>query len=286
VNDQRILVLGANGQLGKALQKEFPQATFWARDEFDLTDQSAYLSITAADVDIVINAAAYTAVDAAETPEGHAAAMLANATAVGWLADRCRVEGITLVHVSSDYVFDGTSPRPYTETDPMGAIGAYGLSKQLGDEAATTAPQHYVVRSSWVIGEGNNFVRTMASLADKGVDPNVVNDQTGRLTFTADMARGIRHLLETNAPYGVYNLSNEGEPATWCDIAQRVYELTGHDPQRVSGISTDEYFARKEGIAPRPANSMLDLTKIEATGFTPPTWDERLKEYLAYSIST
>jgi dTDP-4-dehydrorhamnose 3,5-epimerase len=121
----------------------------------------------------------------------------------------------------------------------------------------------------------------MASLAERGIAPSVVNDQIGRLTFTQDLAATIKHLLETQAPFGTYNLSNEGPATSWADLAARVYELTGHDPESVTGVTTEQYFAGKEGIAPRPLNSMLDLTKIEEAGFMPPSWENRLAEYLA-----
>ena len=121
----------------------------------------------------------------------------------------------------------------------------------------------------------------MKGLAEKGVKPNVVNDQIGRLTFTEDLAKAIRHLVEVKAPYGTYNVTNNGEPVSWADIAKRVYELAGHNPDEVTGVSTDEYYADKEGIALRPLQSTLDLTKIEATGFFPRDWEEVLKHYLS-----
>src|SRR5690606_6732698 len=147
----------------------------------------------------------------------------ANATAPAALARIATEHGITLVHVSSDYVFDGSSDRPYRVDDPLSPLGVYGQSKAAGDVAVTTAPRHYLLRSSWVIGDGANFVRTMASLAERGIDPRVVGDQTGRLTFADDIACGIRHLLETAAPYGTYNLTGSGPAQTWADIARDVF---------------------------------------------------------------
>ncbi len=157
-------------------------------------------------------------------------------TSPAWraLARVAAANGITLVHVSSDYVFDGTKPGAYTEDDPIAPLGVYGQTKAAGDAVVATVPRHYIVRTSWVIGEGGNFVRTMASLAERGIDPTVVDDQVGRLTFTTDIARGIRHLLDTRAPYGVYNLTGTGDPTSWADVARRVFELTGHDPARVT----------------------------------------------------
>ena len=125
------------------------------------------------------------------------------------------------------------------------------------------------MRTSWVVGDGKNFVKTMASLAAKGVKPSVVADQTGRFAFTADLAAGIIHLLVTGADYGTYNLSGEGRVVSWADVAKRVYELGGHSADDVTPVSTAEYYAGQTGIAPRPLRSALDLTKIKATGFTP-----------------
>jgi dTDP-4-dehydrorhamnose 3,5-epimerase/reductase len=280
---RKTLILGAGGQLGRALRAEFGDAShieYATRADLDITDPDLASARRWRDYDTIINASAYTAVDTAETPDGRAAAWAANATAA--LARVAAGNGITLVHVSSDYVYDGEKPGPYTESDPVSPLGVYGQTKAAGDTAAATAPRHYIVRTSWVIGEGNNFVRTMASLAQRGIDPAVVDDQVGRLTFTADIAAGIRHLIESDARYGIYNLTGTGRPTSWADIARTVYELTGHDPARVTGVSTDEYFAGSSGpVAPRPRNSVLDLTRIEATSFTSAASLESLAAYLA-----
>ncbi|MDH6425099.1 dTDP-4-dehydrorhamnose reductase/dTDP-4-dehydrorhamnose 3,5-epimerase [Aurantimicrobium minutum] len=278
---KRTLVLGANGQLGLALRKVMPEADFVTRSEFDVTDEAEYKNFPWKQYSTVINASAYTGVDAAETEEGRASAWKTNVTAVGWLARACTENRIRLVHVSSDYVFDGTSSSPYSEDSSLSPLGVYGQTKAAADALVATVPKHYILRTSWVIGEGNNFVRTIASLAERGIKPSVVNDQIGRLTFTQDLATGIHHLLSSNPEFGTYNLCNEGPASSWADIASRVYELTGHNPGDVTGVTTAEYFDGKEGIAPRPLWSMLDLSKIEATGFTPERWEVRLQEYLA-----
>ena len=278
---KKTLVLGANGQLGLALRKVMPEADFATREEFDVTNHSAYLEFPWRHYDTVINASAFTAVDAAETPEGRTAAWKTNVTAVGWLAKACTENRITLVHISSDYVFDGTSTTPYGEDEPLNPLGVYGQTKAAADALVATVPQHYILRTSWVIGEGNNFVRTMASLAERGIKPSVVNDQVGRLTFTQDLAAGIQHLLSTKPECGTYNFSNEGPASSWADIAAQVYELTGQNPVDVTGVTTAEYFAGKEGIAPRPLNSVLNLSKITNAGFMPATWQERLQQYLS-----
>lgn len=278
---KKILVVGADGQLGKALRAAYDGEThveFATRAEFDLTAAASYADRNWKSYSTIINAAAYTAVDIAETPEGRQAAWSINVTAVASLAMVAARHGITLVHVSSDYVFDGTVEN-HNEDELLSPLGVYGQSKAAGDAVVSTVPQHYIVRTSWVIGEGNNFVRTMASLAGRGIAPGVVNDQIGRLTFTEDVAAGIKHLLETGADYGVYNLSNDGEPQSWADIAADVYALTGHSRDSVTGVSTEEYFKGKDA-APRPLNSTLNLDKIKAAGFTPAPAARRLREYL------
>ena len=151
--------------------------------------------------------------------------------------------------------------------------------KAAGDAVVSVVPSHYIVRTSWVIGEGNNFVRTMAALAAKGVAPTVVDDQVGRLTFAEDLAAGIRHLLEVKAPFGIYNLTNDGEPQSWADVAADVFELVGAARGDVTGVSTEDYF-RGKAAAPRPLNSVLELDKIKATGFAPADASQRLADYL------
>lgn len=281
---RKTLVVGAGGQLGTALREEFEglaHVEWTTRDDIDLGAPDLAAARRWRDYDTIVNAAAYTAVDRAETPEGRTPSWSVNAAGPAALARIAAENGITLVHVSSDYVFDGSSERPYLESDPLGPLGVYGQSKAAGDLAVATAPRHYIVRTSWVIGTGNNFVRTMASLAERGIDPKVVDDQRGRLTFASQIAAFIRHLLDVRPAYGVYNLTAEGDVVTWADIARRVFELGGHDPARVTGVSTAEYFASASGpVAPRPLNSVLDLTRARDSGFTPRQGDELLQEYL------
>lgn len=268
---RRILVVGSDGQLGRALRAAWGGAReveFASRADIDLSASDLVHARRWRDYGVIVNAAAYTAVDAAETAEGRAAAWAANATGVAALADVASRHGLTLVHVSSDYVFDGASDRAYREADAVSPLGVYGQTKAAGDAAVSVVPRHYIVRTSWVIGDGKNFVRTMAGLAERGVDPAVVDDQVGRLTHADDIARGILHLLETGAPSGTYNLTGRGEPMSWADVARAVFAAAGHDPSRVRSTSTDEYFAGSPGpVAPRPANSVLSLAKLEATGF-------------------
>ena len=276
---KRTLVIGANGQLGRALRETLPHADFADRARIDLTDPATLDAVRWQDYAAVVNAAAYTAVDEAETPAGRAACWAANVSGVAALAERVARHGITLVHVSSDYVFDGTAAS-HDEAEAFSPLGVYGQTKAAGDAIVQTLSRHYIVRTSWVVGDGGNFVRTMASLAERGIDPAVVNDQVGRLSFTADIAAGITHLLREQPTYGVYNLTNDGPAMSWAEIAALVFETTGHDPARVSGVSTAEYFAGKEA-APRPLNSTLALDKLKATGFAPRDALEALRAYLA-----
>lgn len=280
---RKTLVLGANGQLGRALRADYgddPSVEFVTRDEVDLAGDLE-TAIRWQDYDTIINAAAYTAVDDAETPGGRADAWAVNVTGVAALARIATARGLMLVHFSSDYVFDGTSESPYQEDDPIAPLGVYGQTKAAGDQLVATVPRHYLLRTSWVIGDGHNFVRTMLSLAERGVDPSVVDDQYGRLTFTSELARAIRHLTTTGAPYGTYNVTGAGPAMSWADIARRIFELAGHDPQRVTGVSTDDYFASAtKAVAPRPRNSVLDNQKLLSTGFTPEAADDSLSRYL------
>lgn len=154
----------------------------------------------------------------------------------------------------------------------------YGQSKAAGDAVAATVPRHYIIRTSWVVGDGKNFVKTMSALAERDIDPNVVDDQFGRLSFTEDIAAGIGHLFASKAPFGTYNLTNEGAIMSWADVARHVFEMRGADSERVTGVSSATYFAGKS-VAPRPMNSVLALDKIEATGFTPRPALDALRAY-------
>lgn len=272
-------IVGANGQLGSALREIYPDARTADISELDITSQESIENYDWSNVEVIINAAAYTNVDGAETPEGRIAAWKVNASAVGNLARIAAELNITLVHVSSEYVFDGTT-KQHGEEEPFSPLGVYAQSKAAGDIAVGVAGKHYIARTTWLIGNGNNFVKTMASLADKGVQPSVVNDQIGRLTFTSTLAAGIKHLIDTGAPYGTYNITNDGDVASWADIAKEVYKLSGKPSSSVTPVTTEEYYAGKEVIAPRPLKSTLDLSKIKATGFTPEDWREKLEQYM------
>ena len=274
------VIVGAGGQLGRALRREFPDAVALDRAGLDVADAAAVRAFDWTGVDVVLNAAGWTAVDAAEDPANSAAVRAANVHAVGHLAVAAQDHGFALVHVSSEYVFDGTHRGPVPEDLLPSPLSAYGRSKADGDALATAIERHWLVRTTWVVGEGGNFVRTMAALADRGVRPAVVDDQIGRLTSTADLAAGIRHLVDGGAAYGTYNLTGSGEPGSWADVAAAVFTARGRPADDVIRVSTAEYFAGRTGIAPRPLNSVLDLSRIEATGYRPRDWRAALQEYL------
>lgn len=302
---RRTLVTGCNGQLGRAVRAAAEERgllcfDYTDIDEFDFSDPGAYSSIDWSLYGTIINCGAYTAVDAAETAEGRVTCWKANATGPALLARTCAEHGLTLVHVSSDYVFDGTR-EVHDEDEPLSPLGVYGQSKAAGDLAVEGCPSHYIVRSSWVIGDGKNFVKTMAWLSDRCADSSdalervtVVDDQIGRLTFTEDMAAGILWLLgyrdgsvlpQAQAPYGVYNLTGEGMAAGWDEIARRVFALCNANESCVESVSTEQYYASAKGpISPRPVYSELSLAKIEETGFTPGDWEQRLAEYVQNNI--
>ncbi len=279
MDDSKFFITGANGQLGRALQTKYPNAQKADISELDITNPESVSGYDWSGITHILNAGAYTNVDGAETPEGRVASWRVNATAVGYLTKVAIQNDITLVHISSDYVFDGAKDN-HTEDEPLSPLSVYGASKACGDAILGLAPKHYLLRTSWVIGEGNNFVRTMAGLAQKDISPTVVHDQVGRLTFTNELVRAIDHLLTNNHAYGTYNVSNSGESASWADITRQIFKVLGRDDLTVTNTTTQEYFKDKQGIAPRPLQSTLDLSKIQATGFASKDWKEDLAKYL------
>lgn len=279
MEEQKILIIGANGQLGKALQAKYPKAKAVDSSELDISNPVSLAGFDWSDTDYILNAAAYTNVDRAETDEGRRAAWAVNASAAANLAEISDEHNITLVHVSTDYVFDGTQEL-HTEDEALSPLSVYGASKAAGDIAVSNSHKHYILRTSWVIGDGKNFVRTMMGLAERDISPTVVHDQIGRLTFTSELVRAIGHLLTSGANYGIYNVSNSGKPASWADITRNIFNQLGRDDLTVTNTTTAEYYAGKENIAPRPLQSMLELGKIQATGFVPADWEHDLEQYI------
>ncbi|HJX80210.1 bifunctional dTDP-4-dehydrorhamnose 3,5-epimerase family protein/NAD(P)-dependent oxidoreductase [Glutamicibacter sp.] len=282
VQPKKVAVLGGNGQLGRAfaqLAKIDPRLVVLTRDDVDLQRSGFTDSLELSGYSHVINAAAMTAVDLAETRAGRAEAWQVNAVAVRQLAAACAEQGVTLVQLSTDYVFDGERDN-VDEDEMICPLGVYGQSKAAGEQAVLAHAQNYVVRTSWVIGQGNNFVLTMLRLAEQGIDPKVVDDQIGRLTFASELASGIIHLINSGSSPGIYHLQGNGEPASWYQIARRVFELSGHDPARVQPTTTREYAFDKEFLAPRPKHSTFNMDKLRATGFASRPEADLLTQFL------
>ena len=267
-----IAVLGADGQLGSAFMRLLGYgATPVTRTELDLTDPRA-LNPWLADHDpeLVINCAAYTAVDAAEKDEETARAV--NALAVGALAGAAVVHGFRFITFSTDYVFDGSKPTGYFESDATNPLSVYGLTKLEGEELALLAnPESLIVRTSWLLsGTHPNFAAKMIDLIEKG-HVNVVTDQRGRPTVVDDLAAATLAGFEAGAT-GILHLANSGE-TTWYELAREVAELAGLDPNRVAPCTTADY----PRPAARPANSILDSERFADLGIEPlPSYQDSL----------
>lgn len=273
-----LLIIGANGQLGLALQAKYPDAGAVDSNSLDITSRQQLTDFDWSNIKTIINAAAYTNVDGAETADGRVSAWKINASGAANLAQIASLNDITLVHISSDYVFDGTQ-NPHTENEAFSPLGVYGQSKAAGDIAVALAPKHYILRATWVIGEGKNFVGIMLDLGQRGIAPTVVSDQIGRLTFTSELTNIIDHLVTTGAAYGTYDATNRGEPASWADITRLIFKTAGFD-LAVTDTSTTDYFKEKPDAAPRPLNSIMDLSKLQATGFASTDWHDELQRYI------
>lgn len=255
VQPRRTLILGANGQLGQALVEAMPDAIAWTHETFDISDSTAYKSVDWNEFDVIINAAAYTKVDEAETTQGRRDAWRINVSAVVELAKAATTHEITLVHISSDYVFDGEE-KEHTTDEGFSPLGVYGQTKAAGDAVVMTVPRHYIVRTSWLIGAGHNFVATMERLAESAVNPEVVDDQIGQLTNAPDLSAAIARLLALGAEYGTYNITSGRGPQSWYQIACETFESRGHSSDRIIPVSTEAYGAGKN-LAPRPKSSTL-----------------------------
>ena len=272
-----LLVVGSGGQLGRALQQLRPQARFVDVPDVDLTSRTSVAALDWDGVSAVVNAAAWTAVDAAEELDRLPTVWDVNATGVLHLALHCRRLDVPLVHVSTDYVFGGHHSTPIPVDAPLDPQGAYGATKAAGEMAAHLAAQHYVVRTSWVFGDGPNFVRTMRRLAADRDELTVVGDQLGRPTYALDLASALLALLDTRAPYGTYHATGSGDVVSWAQFAAEVLRDT---TCRVTPVTTEQYLATAPQAAPRPAYSALDLTSIETVGVRMRDWRDALADYL------
>lgn len=277
----KIAVTGLTGQVVSALIERAPRPVeiiALGRPQLDLSMRHAVIgALRSSQCDAIINAAAYTAVDKAESePE---LAMRINGEGAGYVAEIAAELGAPLLHLSTDYVFDGARDRPYLETDATGPAGAYGRSKLAGEEKiAAIHANHAIFRTAWVYSPyGANFVRTMLRLGETRDEVSVVADQTGNPTYAPDIADALlaiaARLREDRSPAlrGVFNLTGQGE-ATWADFAEAVFaeaQACGRKPVRVKRITTAEY----PTPARRPANSRLDTTKLRETyGVVLPAW--------------
>ena len=279
-----ILITGANGQLGTELRNRsfslLDDVFYTDVEELDITNFKAICSfIENHDIDTIINCAAYTAVEQAEEDEEKA--MKLNCEAVANLANAAERLGCLLVHVSTDYVFDGTADHPYTEEDATNPQSVYGKTKLAGEQAIKESGCIYlIIRTAWLYsGYGHNFVKTISRLASEREEIKVVNDQWGTPTYAGDLAEAIIRIMEQeDLPEleGIYNFTNEGA-CTWYDFAKEIVALSG-SACKVLPVSTAEYPSKVK----RPAYSVLDKTKIkEAFNLEIRDWREALKSCMA-----
>lgn len=263
--------------MGRALRQLLPDASVLGRSDLDITDPASIPKIVALRPSLIINAAAYTKVDAAEANPEEARAI--NEIGVRRLAEAAIQTDALLVQISTDYVFRGDSSVPYKETDPTGPRSVYGVTKLAGEEEARRCPEHLVVRTSWVFGEGTNFILSVLAAAEKRHYLEIVDDQRGLPTYASDLARGILELVAGNAR-GTVHLAGGGEAATWADLAKHALKVAGLDTE-VKRVSTEEYFgARKGPIAPRPANSVLDCSLAKGLGVELRDWRKAVEEFV------
>ena len=275
----KVLVTGANGQLGydvvKELQRQNIECYGASRQDFDIVDFEVMEKfITNYMPDAVIHCAAYTAVDKAEDEQG--LCQLVNASATENIAEICKKINAKMLYISTDYVFDGTKDGFYEVDDKPNPINVYGKTKLIGEQVVQRIlEKYYIVRISWVFGEhGNNFVKTMLRLGRKYKELNVVADQYGSPTYTADLAPLLVDMIQTEK-YGIYHATNE-EVCTWAEFAEEIFKIAGMDV-KVNYITAAEYPTR----AKRPINSRLNKEKLNRNNFSKlRNWDEALKEFL------
>lgn len=289
---KKILVTGCNGQLGKAIQKEYANeaAEFINTDvmdsetsvALDITDLEAVLKLAEEKKpDVIINCAAHTAVDACE--QQWDSAYRINALGARNLSIAAAKEKAKLIQISTDYVFAGDSSRPYQEFDEVGPKGAYGKTKLEGERFVQQfAKRHFILRTAWLYGEGKNFVRTMLRLSEDRKEVSVVDDQLGSPTSAAELAKVI-HYLEPTENYGLFHATCEGS-CSWAEFAEEIFRLAGKDTL-VKHVSTEEYAKLCPTTAPRPAYSVLDNYMFRLTGgYEMAHWKDALAEYMASGV--
>ena len=275
----KVLVTGVKGQLGydvvKDLEKRGHQPIGVDRDEMDLMDNEAIRTfIMNLKPEAIIHCAAYTAVDKAE--EEVETCYQINAESVKVISECAKELDVKLIYISTDYVFDGTKEGEYVETDVPNPINVYGASKLKGEQyVQTLLEKYYIVRISWVFGvNGNNFIKTMRRLGSERDELNIINDQVGSPTYTADLAPLLVDMMETDK-YGIYHATNE-ETCSWYEFANEIFKQSGIEV-KTNPITTDQY----PTAAKRPMNSCMSKAKLKANGFNLlPMWQEALVEYL------
>ena len=274
MNERTIVILGANGSLGRALTHVLPTATAFTQEQLDITNKAElYGKLDDCAPAVIINAAAYTAVDLAEQEE--ATALLVNAIAVQYLADWCTAHNKKLIHISTDYVFDGTKKEGYTETDIPNPLSSYGRTKRAGELAALSCRDTILIRTSWLYGSNKSFPAKILAKATAHEQLRVVNDQYGQPTFAADLAKEIFVMIHaTRIEPGIYHITNSGV-ATWYEIAVCTLKFAGITCP-ILPIKTNELTL----TAKRPQYSILRNTKTQSLR----DWKEALSEYIQQHI--
>ena len=282
----KILVTGANGMLAQEVKKQLKDGNELICtdvEDLDITNEEQVMKyITDLKPEYIINCAAYTAVDKAETA-GEIVEKI-NADGPANLAKAAKANGATLVHVSTDYVFGGnlSLEKDYSEEDSKEPVTAYGITKLHGEEKIQeNCDKYYIFRTAWLYGKGgNNFVKTMTKLGQDRDELNVVCDQHGSPTYAVDLANIIKQSINKKIPYGIYHATNEGY-TTWYDFTKEIFAEQGIEC-KVNPVTTQEYIdMMKITQAKRPLNSQLSKKKLEAQGITIPEWKDGLKRYLA-----
>lgn len=280
----KILITGANGMLAKSVREKLSEGNELICtdvNELDITDESAVLKkVEEIKPEYIINCAAYTAVDKAE--DVYDLADKINADGPGNLAKAAKAVDAVLIHISTDYVFNGDLDisKSYVETDQVGPVTVYGKTKLHGEEEVQkNTDKFYIFRTAWLYGDGNNFVRTMLKLGTTKDEINVVSDQHGSPTYAEDLANIIKQAIEKKIPYGIYHTTNQGF-TTWYEFTKKIFELANISC-KVNPVTTEKYIEiMKVKQAKRPFNSKLSKEKILSQGIEIPTWEEGLKRYL------
>ena len=284
----KILITGANGMLANSVKRRLAKGNeLICTDvsELDITDLDAVKKmISEVKPEYIINCAAYTAVDKAE--DNYDLAEKINGDGPKNLAIAGKENGAVLIHISTDYVFDGDLDvsKAYVEDDEVGPVTVYGKTKLHGEQGVQeNTDKYYIFRTAWLYGEGNNFVRTMLKLGPTKDELNVVSDQHGSPTYAEDLANIIAEAIEKKIPYGIYHTTNQ-EFTTWYEFTKRIFELANIDC-KVNPVSTEKYIEiMKIKQAKRPKNSQLSKDKILAQGINIPTWEDGLKRYLEVEL--